>query len=167
MAAHLAVAGNVRPQPQGIPFWTDFQRIAGPRAVERAAQVRQESAFNPRATSYVGARGIAQFMPGTWAQWGEGADPFDPIAGIDAQHRYMLWLEARTWDQAAAIAAYNAGLGNVRKAQYAASLMGVTDSRAWLRVGLPKVTGRHAAETQGYVDRIERVHVPWVKARIR
>jgi hypothetical protein len=89
------------------------------------------------------------------------------VAGIDAQHRYMLWLEARTWDPAAALASYNCGLGNVRKAQRAAELLGATDSRAWLRVGLPRVTGRHAAETQGYVQRIETVHVPWVKARVK
>jgi hypothetical protein len=163
-AIHISRAGI---SSQGVPYWSDFQRIAGPRAIERAAQVRQESAFQVRAVSHVGARGLAQFMPSTWAQWGRGADPFDPVAGIDAQHRYMIWLEARTWEPAAALAGYNAGLGNVRKAQVVASSMGLTDSRAWLRVGLPRVTGRHAAETQGYVDRIERIHIPWVKARVK
>lgn len=54
-----------------------------------AAQIQQESNWNPKAVSPVGARGIAQFMPGTWEQYGNGKDPFDGQAGIDAQGRYM------------------------------------------------------------------------------
>lgn len=172
-ALALAVMGTVTGicadtprQSQGIPYWSTFRQVAGPRAIDRAAQCRQESGFNPSAVSWVGARGIAQFMPATWSQWGQSSDPFDPVAGIQAQHAYMLWLEERTWDPAAALASYNCGLGNVRKAQRAAALLGVDDSRAWLRVGLPRVTGKHAAETQCYVRRIETIHVPWVKARV-
>lgn len=35
-----------------------------------AAQIQTESAWNPRAVSPVGAQGIAQFMPDTWAAAG-------------------------------------------------------------------------------------------------
>lgn len=86
-----------------------------------AAQINQESGWDPQATSPVGARGIAQFMPGTWEAYGNGADPFDPIAGIDAMGRYMADLTDQVSSIASneqdvirfALAAYNAGPGNV------------------------------------------------------
>lgn len=88
-----------------------------------AAQIEQESGWNPKATSPVGARGIAQFMPGTWEEWGNGKDPFDPFAGLDAQGRYMKYLGETIADLATneqekiqfTLAAYNAGAGNVQK----------------------------------------------------
>lgn len=88
-----------------------------------AAQISQESGWNPKAVSPVGARGIAQFMPGTWEEWGNGKDPFDPFAGLDAQGRYMKHLAGQIADLASnekekiqfTLAAYNAGAGNVQK----------------------------------------------------
>ncbi len=88
-----------------------------------AAQIQQESGWNPKASSPVGARGIAQFMPDTWAEWGKGQDPFDPFAGLDAQGRYMKHLGDTVADLASnekekiqfTLAAYNAGPGNVQK----------------------------------------------------
>lgn len=141
----------------GVPYQATFQATAGARWIDRAAQAQAESAFNPRAVSPVGARGIAQFMPATWAEWAPGADPFDPIVGIQAQHRYMLWLEARCGQQLdPALAAYNAGLGNVRKAQRLADRLGLVGQDAWLRA-LPRVTGPvHSAETTGYLIRNRR-----------
>ena len=53
-----------------------------------AAQLMAESGFNPFAVSPAGARGIAQFMPGTAAAYGL-RDPFDPDAAIDAQAHLM------------------------------------------------------------------------------
>lgn len=153
--------------PQGVPFWTTFQEVAGPRAIERAAQVRQESAFNPKAVSPVGARGLCQFMPKTWEAYAPpGADPFDPVAGIQAQHKFMLWLERYfKGDHAKALGGYNAGPGSIRKAERLASQWGLSGSRAWL-TALPQVTGRHAQETITYVHRIETIHMPWVQARV-
>jgi len=59
-----------------------------------AAQGAVESAFNPNAVSTAGAQGIAQFMPMTWASWGQGGDPFNPNDAIPAQARYVKYL----WD---------------------------------------------------------------------
>ena len=49
-----------------------------------AAQLYEESHFNPFAQSKAGALGIAQFMPATAAGYGL-ADPFDADRAIDAQ----------------------------------------------------------------------------------
>lgn len=88
-----------------------------------AAQISQESNWSPRAVSPAGARGIAQFMPATWGEWGNGKDPFDPFAGLDAQGRYMKHLGQQIADLATnenekiryTLAAYNAGAGEVHK----------------------------------------------------
>jgi cell wall-associated NlpC family hydrolase len=53
-----------------------------------AAQIRQESGFNPAAVSPAGAEGISQFLPTTWPQWGGNGDPFNPADAIPAQARY-------------------------------------------------------------------------------
>jgi soluble lytic murein transglycosylase-like protein len=73
-----------------------------------AAQILQESHFNPFATSPAGARGIAQFMPGTARDYGLG-DPFDAAAAIDAQARLMRDLLRQFGAVPLALAAYNAG----------------------------------------------------------
>jgi soluble lytic murein transglycosylase-like protein len=77
-----------------------------------AAQLLAESNFNPYAMSPAGARGIAQFMPGTAAAYGL-ADPFDARAAIDAQAHLMSDLLEQFGSTALALAAYNAGPGAV------------------------------------------------------
>jgi len=85
-----------------------------------AGQAWRESRFNPEAVSPAGAVGLLQFMPGTWDDWGNGADPTDPAASADAGIRYMRHLMARYANAAeplaVALAAYNWGMGNVDKA---------------------------------------------------
>lgn len=73
-----------------------------------AAQLQQESGFNPFAVSSAGAQGIAQFMPGTAAAYGL-ADPYDADAAIDAQAHLMRDLLRRFGAVPLALAAYNAG----------------------------------------------------------
>jgi hypothetical protein len=77
-----------------------------------AAQLYAESGFNPFAVSPVGARGIAQFMPGTARSYGLD-DPFDPASSIQAQARLMRDLLRRFATVPLALAAYNAGSGAV------------------------------------------------------
>lgn len=77
-----------------------------------AAQLQQESGFDPRARSSAGALGIAQFMPGTARQYGL-RDPLDADAAIDAQAHLMHDLLARFGSVPLALAAYNAGPGRV------------------------------------------------------
>ncbi len=108
-----------------------------------AAQLYSESRFDPNAVSPVGAQGIAQVMPDTWAAHGVDANgdgvanPFDPVDGIFTMAAYDCAVAA---DVASVpgdpttnmLAAYNAGPGAVLKYQ-----------------GVPPY-----AETQAYVQRI-------------
>jgi hypothetical protein len=79
-----------------------------------AAQLYAESNFNPFAASAAGARGIAQFMPGTARSYGL-RDPFDPRASIEAQAHMMRDLLRRFGSAALALAAYNAGPAAVER----------------------------------------------------
>jgi len=79
-----------------------------------AAQIQAESGFNPSARSPAGAQGIAQFMPATARAYGL-ANPFDPVASIDAQARMMRDLLGQFGSVPLALAAYNAGPAAVRR----------------------------------------------------
>jgi len=102
-----------------------------------AAQLMAESNFNPRAVSPAGALGIAQFIPSTARAYGL-ADPFDPVAAIDAQAHLMAdLLEQFDGSVPLALAAYNAGPAPVAACDcvpsipettaYVARIMGLLD----------------------------------------
>lgn len=85
-----------------------------------AAQLYQESGWNPRARSPADAQGIAQFVPGTWAAHGidanrDGeANVWDPEDAIPSAARYDCTLAGYVADvpgdpTANMLAAYNAG----------------------------------------------------------
>jgi hypothetical protein len=61
-----------------------------------------------------------QFMPATWAEWSaRGESPFDPAASARAAARYLNWLLSQfQGDLGAALAAYNWGIGNVRRTSW-------------------------------------------------
>lgn len=80
-----------------------------------------ESALNPMARSRVGAAGLWQFMPSTARLYGLEVNSLvdermDPIRSTDAACRYLTYLYELFHDWNLAIAAYNCGPGNVRKA---------------------------------------------------
>jgi len=125
--ANPAIAGMVR-------------RIAREEGVDEnqfLALVYQESRFNPCAKSPAGAIGLAQLMPGTAGDL--GVNPYNIEQNLRGGARYYKQqLKKYNGNVSLALAAYNAGAGNVNK--YG---------------GIPPFR-----ETQGYVANITRKWLP-------
>lgn len=97
------------------------------------AVVWQESRWRENAVSPVGARGLAQLMPGTARYL--GVDASDPFQNLEGGARYLReQLDRFDGDLEKALAAYNAGPDRVERAggipniretqQYVAAIMG-------------------------------------------
>lgn len=79
------------------------------------AVIKQESAYNPKATSWVGAQGLMQLMPETAADLGV-KDSYDPYQNIMGGTLYLRQLMDRfDGNLTKVIAGYNAGPGAVEK----------------------------------------------------
>lgn len=127
------------------------------------ALIWQESRFNNLAVSPVGAEGLAQFMPDTWAEWAPragyaGKRPHDAEASIATGAAYLAYLYSSWYSPrpdmdriCLMLASYNAGLGSLLKAQK--QVGGKLLYREIIQ-GLPAVTGRHSKETIEYVKKI-------------
>ncbi len=77
--------------------------------------IRTESAGKYNAVSPVGAKGLMQLMDGTASDMGV-RDSFDPVQNIMGGTKYLRYLLDRFGnDTTTALAAYNAGPGNVEK----------------------------------------------------
>jgi Transglycosylase SLT domain len=79
-----------------------------------AAVVESESDFRAHLVSEKDARGLMQIIPSTGRLMG-AEDLFNPADNIAAGTRYLRYLVDRFGDQRIALAAYNAGEGNVER----------------------------------------------------
>jgi len=79
-----------------------------------AAMVHTESDFRPGLISHKSAQGLMQIVPSTARILGVD-DPFDPQKNIAAGTKYFRYLLDRFNDERIALAAYNAGEGNVMR----------------------------------------------------
>lgn len=85
-----------------------------------ASMVMQESKFNPRATSWVGAQGLLQLMPSTAEHYGI-TDRTNPAQSLNGGTDYLLSLERRWQDNMQdqtdliefVLASYNVGIGHI------------------------------------------------------
>jgi len=137
-AVSNAIIADPAASAQGVPtvYSAKVQELAArydlsPALIE--AVVWQESRWQAGARSPVGARGLAQLMPGTAQQLGVNAD--DPMANLEGGARYLReQLDRFGGDLEKALAAYNAGPNRVSQAdgvpkiretqQYVASVIG-------------------------------------------
>lgn len=105
-----------------IPPW----QPSGGFIVDRALVygfMRQESAFNPKARSYVGAMGLMQLMPATaravsarYAPETAGANPWDPSTNVALGQAYIsMLLNEVDGNLVRTAAGYNGGPGNVMR----------------------------------------------------
>ncbi len=140
-----------------------------------AAQVHQESGWNPQAVSRVGATGMAQFMPATATWWcglnnipTDQCQPQNPTWALRALVGYDKWLHDRVHAtdprnrMAFALSAYNGGLGWVNRDKALAQRKGY-DPLVWFGSVEQVNAGRSEAnwhENRGYPHRILNVLQP-------
>ena len=122
--APVSVARGLEPQlrkvtPRGrhVAIYLDeAKRQAKAFAIPEAlflALIQQESAWNSKARSHVGAIGLTQLMPGTATDL--RVDPHDPVQNLHGGAKYLREQYDRFGDWRLALAAYNAGPGAVKK----------------------------------------------------
>ncbi|MCA0893359.1 transporter substrate-binding domain-containing protein [Microbulbifer agarilyticus] len=130
----LSVKGEISPYDELIKKYAEEFNFDWRLIV---AQMFQESSFNPKAKSWVGAQGLMQVMPDTGKQVGE-KNLFDPETSVRAGLKYLRWLYRKFEDKGISpenrmwftLASYNAGLGHVYDAQDLAEEKG-WDRNVW------------------------------------
>jgi len=125
------------------------------------AQAIAESSLDSKAISPAGALGLMQLMPGTSAE--VARELWIPNKPLDPQINILMGIHyaRKMWDifqkesglerLCFTFGAYNAGAGNIIKAQKVA---GRPDIWHDIAAVMPQVTGDHAMETIRYVERI-------------
>ena len=100
------------------------------------AVIWQESKYKPSAESHAGAQGLMQLMPAAAKRFGCD-DRNDAAANVTAGTKYLRWLLKRfDGNVTLALAAYNAGEGNVDKYE---GVPPFGETQAYVRI----ITGRY------------------------
>lgn len=106
------VAANFRKKIAGFVNRTAQKHGLEPEFIH--AVISAESAYNPNATSHVGAMGLMQLMPFTAERFGV-SNAYNPHQNIEAGTKYLKLLLDEFGSLELAAAGYNAGEGAVRK----------------------------------------------------
>ncbi len=113
------------------------------------ALVWQESRWRADAVSPVGARGLAQLMPGTARDL--GVDPLDPLANLEGGARYLReQLDRFDGDLEKALAAYNAGPGRVIRA---GGIPRIRETQVYVASIMGRLSDHSRADLSGSADR--------------
>lgn len=102
-----------------------------------AAVIEQESGGNPEARSPAGAMGLMQLMPGTARGLGV-TDPYNPTQNIEGGTKYLAIQLNRFGRLDLALAAYNAGPGNVVNSRY----LYISETQNYMR-RVPNLVGKY------------------------
>ncbi len=114
------------------------------------SQMHQESSFKLKATSYKGARGLMQLMPGTAVRFGV-TDIYNPQQNIEGGVKYMRWLlDTFGGDVVLALAGYNAGEGAVMK--YGNQIPPYRETQEYVR----RISARYSEVTDPNLAKIAR-----------
>lgn len=107
------------------------------------SQMHTESSFKLKATSYKGASGLMQLMPGTARRLGV-TNIYDPKQNIEGGVKYMrMLLDMFGQDVSLALAGYNAGEGAVMK--YGNNIPPYRETQEYVR----RITARYASISDG------------------
>lgn len=101
---------------QLIALVQDYARRYGIDPAVAVAQIRRESQFDPNANGRAGEKGLAQFIPETWARFGSGphSNAYDPDHALTAWGKYMTYLLGLfDGDISKALIGYNGGEGHL------------------------------------------------------
>lgn len=184
LSAYIGSAYAASPDPLSHQYRSTLTRSAqavwglnAPTPVF-AAQIQQESGWNPNAVSKVGAKGMAQFMPASATWWcslnklsATDCQPTNPTWAMRALVGYDKWLYDRVWSEGgtggtgyeydrmhAALRAYNGGLGHWQaEAKIAQSRNRIVIDRA---CGMAKRSKLNCPENLNYPKRILNVYQP-------
>ena len=105
---------------QFFPMYEETMKAHGmPVEIQHLSII--ESGLDPKIKSRVGAMGLWQFMPATGREYGMQVNPdiddrMDPEKSTEAAAKYLKALYKMFGNWEVALAAYNCGPGNVRKA---------------------------------------------------
>ena len=134
------------------------------------AQGRAESALDPDAESRVGAEGLCQFMPKTWSvdiaprirtfymkhmnlrKYSRSVSRRDPEDSILGQALYMRQLMNMFTTTDLALAAYNWGMGNIKKTIKKVQLL-----ESKMPIDYNNIYEYLPKETKDYVARLNRI----------